>query len=137
MSTKRRGWLAFGLAGAAFGWALMLVPAAFTLPAYQGSECGSGGCTSTSSTPFAVNGWWEVELLVGVSIVAATTLVALHLRCARGSPSAATVAWLGIALLAFFSFLSSASIGLLVFPTVLLLVCSLIATPAPEPPRAS
>jgi hypothetical protein len=135
MASKRRGRLAFGLGALGVGWAMLLVPAAFVVPAYSGSECSSAGCVDTSATLFGVNGWWVVELLAGVLLVAAVTLVVLHVRCATGSRAAGTLAWLAIASLGFFSLLSSASIGLFVFPTVALLIASTAVMPR-QPPRA-
>ncbi|MGZ4257066.1 MAG: hypothetical protein ACXVRE_04805, partial [Gaiellaceae bacterium] len=102
-----RGWLAFGLAASAVGWALALVAASFVAPAYQGSECGPGGaCTSSSATLFAVNGWWVVELLGGVVLVTALAFWALHRRCAGGSQRTAELATWCIVVLAAFSMIA-------------------------------
>ena len=125
-----RGWLAFGLAASAVGWALALVAASFVAPAYQGSECGPGGdCTSSSATLFAVNGWWVVELLGGVALVTTLAFWALHRRCATESQTAATVATSCIVLLTAFSWLTGFSIGFFVFPVVLLLTASAVLVP--------
>jgi hypothetical protein len=124
-----RGWLAFGLAASAVGWALALVAASFVAPAYQGSECGSGGCTSTSSTLFAVNGWWVVELLGGVVLVTALGFWALHRLCATESQGAAKVATACIVVLAAFAFVTGFSIGLFVFPVTMLLTASWLLVP--------
>jgi hypothetical protein len=126
-----RGWLAFGLAASAVGWALALVAASFAAPAYQGAECGRGdGCTSSSATLFAVNGWWVVELLCGVVLVAVLAFWALHRRCATESRTAANVATSCIVVLAAFSWLTGFSIGLFVFPVAVLLTASALLVPA-------
>ena len=108
----------------------MLVAASFVAPAYQGSQCGPGGdCTSSSATLFAVNGWSVVELLAGVALVAALAFWALHRRCATESQTAASVATSCIVVLYAFSMIAF-SIGLLVFPVVVLLTASAVLVPA-------
>jgi len=132
--TGGRGWLAFGLAASAVGWALTLVAAAFLAPAYQGEDCGPGGvCTSSSSTLFAVNGWWIVELLAGVVLVAMLAFWGLHRRCASGSRRAAQLATSCTVLLAAFSVVTGFSIGLLVLPVAVLLVASAALVPTAGP----
>jgi hypothetical protein len=126
---KNRRRLAFGLAAAAVGWAVVLVASAFFFPAYAGRTCGTGGCTSTSSTLFAQNGWSVVELLLGVVAVAAIGLDALHVVCARGSDRAAKAATWCVALLGALAVVSAASVGLLVLPVAILLLASAMLTP--------
>jgi hypothetical protein len=138
MHGRSRGWLAFGLGAGAVLWALGLVVAAFLVPAYAGDECQAspGGATVCGSLPsqtlFAANGWWVIEVLVGVVAVAALAFWALHLRCASGTPGAKGAAVFLIALLALFAVAGSASIGLFVFPLVLLLIASAALTPEPS-----
>jgi hypothetical protein len=108
----------------------VLLAAAFLAPAYQGEKCGPGGvCTSSSSTLFAVNGWRVVELLAGVVLVTVLAFWGLHRQCASGSPRAAELATSCAVVLAVFSVVTGASIGLLVFPVVLLLVASAVLVP--------
>ena len=123
MDGRRRGWLAFGLGAGAMLWAIALVVAAFVVPTYSGEGCQSGPGDSTvcgslpSQTLFAANGWWVVELLLGVVAVAALAFWA---------QSAAVFL---IVLLAIFAIVGSASIGLFLFPLVLLLIASATLTP--------
>ena len=104
-------------------WAIALVVAAFVVPTYSGEGCQSGPGDSTvcgslpSQTLFAANGWWVVELLLGVVAVAALAFWA---------QSAAVFL---IVLLAIFAIVGSASIGLFLFPLVLLLIASATLTP--------
>jgi len=131
---RGRGWLAFGLGAAAVAWAVALVAGAFTLPAYNGESCevlpgGASTCTGSSQTLFAVNGWWVVELLLGVLLVAGIGLWALHVRCSRRSAAAASVASCSILLLAAFSIVTGLSIGFFVLPIVVLLTASAWLTP--------
>jgi multisubunit Na+/H+ antiporter MnhG subunit len=135
VTTGRRGWLAFGLGAGAVAWATALVVVAFTVPSYSGESCqvtpgGAPTCSSASQTLFAVNGWWVVELLVGVTLVAAIALWALHMRCSRPSTGATTAATCCIVGLFAFSVVSGFSIGLFVLPVVLLLTASARLTPA-------
>ena len=138
MYGRTRGWLAFGLGAGAVLWALGLVLAAFVLPAYAGEGCqaspdGATVCGSLpSQTLFAANGWFVVEVLLGVVAVAALAFRALHLHCASGTRGAKFAAVFFIVVLAFFAFLGSASIGLFVFPLVLLLIASAALTPKPS-----
>jgi hypothetical protein len=129
--------MAFGLGAAAVGWALLLVASAFFFPAYSGETCGPGGCTSTSSTLFAENGWWVVALLGGIAVVAAVGFWALHVVCSRGHTSAASVAFWCTILLMFLAMVSAASIGLIVLPVVLFLAASMAFTPRSRAPRGS
>ena len=126
---RSRGRLAVGLGAAAVGWALLLVAAAFVVPAYGGETCGSGGCTSSGSTLFAENGWLVVELLGGVVLVAALAFYALHVVCSKGSELAGRLALGCILALAAVAFVSAASVGLFVIPVVLLLAVSTGYTP--------
>jgi hypothetical protein len=137
--SSSRGRVAFGLGAAAVGWALLLVASAFFVPTYSGEKCQSGGgCTSTSSTLFAENGWWVVELLLAVTVVAAVAFYALHVVCSKESETAATIAVSCTVLLAVFSFLTGFSIGLLVLPIPLLLAASRSVMPrSPRAPRGS
>jgi len=124
MDGRTRGWLAFGLGAGAMLWAIALVVAAFVVPTYSGEGCQSGPGDSTvcgslpSQTLFAANGWWVVELLLGVVAVAALAFWA---------QSAAVFL---IVLLAIFAIVGSASIGLFLFPLVLLLIASATLTPS-------
>jgi hypothetical protein len=134
MGSNRGRW-AFGLAAAAVGWALLLIASAFFFPAYQGETCGTDGCTSTSSTLFAVNGWSAPAMLAGVAAVAAVGFYALHVVCSRGSDRAARLAtWCAVVVMAFVM-VGAASIGLLALPVALLLLASAMLTPQAEPAK--
>jgi hypothetical protein len=141
VTVKVRGWAAFGFGAGAVAWALALVVAAFTVPAYSGEGCEAvPGAVPTcgplpSQTLFAVNGWWVVELLLAVALVAAIALWALHMRCSRRSTGATTAATCCIVGLAAFSIVTGFSIGLFVLPVVLLLTASAWLTPPSEAPR--
>ena len=125
MQAHGRGWLAYGLGAGAVAWALLLIVAAFFYPAYSGLECGTTGtCMRTSSTLFAKNGWWVVELLAAVALVTVLAFYALHVVCAKGSNTAAGVATGCIVALLLFSFVTGFSIGLFVFPVAVLLAAS-------------
>jgi MYXO-CTERM domain-containing protein len=130
--------LAFGLGAGAVLWALALVLAAFLVPVYAGEECQASpgresACgTLPSQTLFAVNGWWVVELLAGVTVVAAVAFWALHVSCATGSRSAQRAAVALIVLLGAFAIVSSLSIGFVVVPLVALLIASAALTPEPS-----
>ena len=135
MSSKR-GRMAFGLAAAAVGWALLLIAAAFFFPAYQGESCsGTGGCTSSTATDFAMNGWLAPGLLAGVAAVAAIGFYSLHVVCSRGSDLAAKAATWCAVVLGAFAIVSAASIGLLVLPVALLLLASAMLTPQARPSK--
>jgi hypothetical protein len=133
--SSRRGWIAFGLGAAAFLWTVALVAAAFTVPAYSGESCHAAPGASPSCGPapsqtlFGVNGWWIVELLLGVALVAGVALWALHVRCSRESAVASWVATCCIVALAFFAVITGLSIGLFVLPVVVLLIASRRLTP--------
>jgi hypothetical protein len=132
---RSHGRVAFGLGASAVGWALLLLASAFFFPAYQGETCGTGGCTSTSSTLFAVNGWSAPAMLAAVAAVAAVGFYALHLVCSRGSDRAARLAtWCAVVVLAFV-IVGAASIGLLALPVALLLLASAMLTPQAKPTR--
>ena len=138
MHGRTRGRLAFGLGAGAVLWALGLVLAAFLVPAYAGESCQAspGGSTVCGSLPsqtlFAVNGWWVVELLLGVAVVAAVSFWALHVYCASGARSAHRTAVSLIVVLGIFSAVSSLSIGFFVVPLVVLLIASAALTPEPS-----
>jgi hypothetical protein len=139
MDGRTRGWLAFGLGAGAVVWALALVLGAFLVPAYGGDTCEAspGSPTVCGSLPpqtlFAVNGWWVVELLLGVVAITALAFWALHVYCATGARRAHSAAiWL-IALLAIFSIVSGFSIGFYVVPAALLLFASAALTPERGP----
>jgi hypothetical protein len=140
MSETQRGRLAFGLGAAAVTWALLLVAGAFALPAYQGGSCemtpgGAPNCgPAASQTLVAVNGWWVVELLLGVALVAGITLVALHVRCSTGGTFPTVVATVAITALAVFSLATGFSIGIFVLPVALLLFASARLTPRGSAP---
>jgi hypothetical protein len=137
MQVKARGWLAFGFGAGAVLWSLGLVLAALIVPAYSGESCeaGPGGAATCGALPsetlVGANGWFVVELLLAVALVAALAFWALHVRCARGSEHALAAAVFCIVVLAVFSFLTGFSIGLFVFPVVLLLIVSAALTPSP------
>jgi len=135
MSTNR-GRVAFGLAAFAVGWAVLLVAAAFFFPAYSGETCGTGGCTSSSSTLFAENGWPAVGLLAGIAAIAAAGFYALHVVCARGSERASIIATSCALVVMAFAIVGAASVGLLVLPVALLLGASAMLTPQRRAPRA-
>jgi hypothetical protein len=126
---SNRGRVAFGLAASAVGWSLLLVASAFFFPAYSGETCGTGGCTSSSSTLFAENGWLPVGILVGIAAFAAAAFYALHVVCSRGSERAGTIATSCAVVLIALAMVSAASIGLFVVPVALLLVASAALTP--------
>ena len=138
MDSATRGRLAFGFATGAVLWSLALVAGAFVLPAYSGDGCQStpGGSVSCGSLPsqtlFAVNGWWVVELLLAAALVTGLAFSALHRYCVTGRQRVMTAATVFIGLLAAFAFVSGFSIGLFVFPAVLLLIGSAALTPAPS-----
>jgi hypothetical protein len=133
---KNRGRVAFGLGASSVGWALLLLASAFFFPAYQGETCGTGGCTSTSSTLFAENGWLAPGMLAGVAAIAAVGFYALHVVCSRGSERAAKLAtWCAVVVIAF-AIVGAASVGLLVLPVALLLGASAVLTPQRRAPRA-
>jgi hypothetical protein len=133
---NNRGRVAFGLGASAVAWALLLVVSAFFFPAYSGETCGTGGCTSTSSTLFAENGWLPVGILVGIAAFAAVGFYALHVVCSRGSERAAAIATSCGVVVMLVAMVGAASIGLLVVPVALLLVASASLTPRPRGPRA-
>jgi hypothetical protein len=126
---SNRGRVAFGLGASAVGWALLLVASAFFFPAYSGETCGTGGCTLTSSTLFAENGWLPVGILVGIAAFAAVGFYALHVVCSRGSERAARIATSSAVVVFAVAIVSATSIGLLVVPVALLLVASAVLTP--------
>ena len=136
MDRRTRGWLAFGLGGVAVLWSLGLVLAAFVAPTYSGEGCQAspGGSTVCGSLPsqtlYAENGWWVVELLLAVAVVTALAFWALHVYCVTGKDSVMRAAGICIGALALFSLVTGFSIGLLVFPAVLLLIGSAALTPA-------
>jgi hypothetical protein len=133
---SNRGRVAFGLGAAAVGWALLVVASAFFFPAYSGETCGAGGCTASSSTLFAENGWLPVALLAGIAVVAAGGFYALHVVCARGSERAAIVATSCAVVVMAAAIVGAASVGLLVLPVALLLGASAMLTPQRRGPRA-
>jgi energy-converting hydrogenase Eha subunit B len=132
---RARGWLAFGVGAGAVLWTLALVLAAFIVPAYSGESCqgGSDGVVTCGSLPsetlFAVNGWWVVELLLAVVLVATLGFWGLHRRCASEGRHGGTLATLCIVALGLFSIVSGFSIGLFVLPAVLFLLASAALTP--------
>ena len=134
MEGKARGWLAFGLGGAAVLWSLGLVLAAFVVPAYSGESCQSSPTGSTvcgplpSTTLYAENGWWVVKLLLAVALVTALAFWALHVYCVTGREAVMRAATVLICALGLFAFVSGFSIGLFVFPAVLLLIASAALT---------
>lgn len=138
MNGRARGRLAFGLGAGAVVWALALVLAAFVVPAYSGEGCHAsfGGTTACGPLPaqtlYAVNGWWIVELLLGVAAVAALAFWALHVYCATGADTAKGAAVFFIVVLAIVAVVSSFSIGPFVLPMLLLLIASAALTPEPS-----
>jgi len=81
---------------------------------------------------FHENGWWVVELLAGVAVVALLAFWALHVVCSKGSDRAARLATGCVVALGVFSFVSGFSIGLFVVPVVMLLTGSVLLTPRPR-----
>jgi hypothetical protein len=125
----RRGRLAFGLTVAGFAWAAALVPAALLVPVYSGkTESGSGDSVSTSATLVGENGLGVLLPIAIPAAVAALVWLALHRRCTHGT--AAYWAWSLVALLAAFSFVAAASIGMFLMPIALLLAGAAMLTPA-------
>ena len=136
MHARARGRLAFGFGAGAVVWSLGLVLAAMVVPAYSGESCelradGALMCSSTTSqTLVGANGWFVVELLLAVVLVAAVVIWLLHVRCSTGSERALTAAVCCMFALAVFAYLTGFSIGLFVFPVVLLLIASAVLTPS-------
>jgi hypothetical protein len=122
-STPARGWIAFGLATAAVGWALLLFAWALYLPAYQGMRCGGvpETCSSSTATLVEANG---SGVLFWIALPAAAAVLGwlfLHLACATRSRPMVNAAWVLVIALLAFSFVTGFSIGLFVFPVALLL----------------
>ncbi len=131
-----RGRVAFAFAAAGMGWSVLLIAGAFVFPAYSGQECrttpsGAPQCVAQSATDFEMNGWRVVAMFAAVAIVSLLVLLALHRVCTTGSETAAGAAWVGIALLFGFSWLTGLSIGILVLPAAALLAASAVLTPRP------
>jgi len=130
-----RGRASFALTLASFCWALAIVGGAFVLPVYSGISESSDGSTTIrrtfSSTLVDENGLAVlIPLAVPVAMVALVWF-ALHRRCSRGSLWAGTLAWAVIWMLGAFAFLTSASVGAILIPMVLLLVAAAALTPLP------
>jgi len=81
---------------------------------------------------FHENGWWVIELLAGVALIALLAFWALHVLCSKGSNRAAKLATGCVLALAAFAFVSGFSIGPFVFPVVVLLTASALLTPLPR-----
>ena len=125
-ATTARGWAAFGLASLAVVWSALFAASAFFFPAYSGERCtatpaGAAECTSTSATLVGVNGLGIVVWVVLPAAAALLDWLLLHRTCATGSRKASDLAWLLVVGLLVFSLVTGFSIGLLVFPTALLL----------------
>jgi hypothetical protein len=132
---RRRGRASFALTAAAFCWALAIVAGAFVVPVYSGVSESSDGSTTIrrtfSSTLVDENG---LAVLIPLAVpVAMVVLVwfALHRRCSRGRVWAGSVAWAAIWMLGVFSFLTSASVGAILIPIVLMLVVAALLAPLP------
>jgi hypothetical protein len=126
----RRGRWAFGLTVAGFAWAAALLPFALLVPAYSGKTESASGSFSTTATLVGENG---AAVLVPIAIpaaIAALVWYALHRRCTLGGGN--YWAWSLVALLAAFSFVSAASIGLFLMPIAILLAGAAVLTPAAE-----
>jgi hypothetical protein len=124
----RRGRWAFALTAAGFAWAAALVPAALLVPVYSGKTASASGSFSTNATLVAENGAGVLVPIAIPAAVAALVWYALHRRCTRGGSS--YLAWSLVALLAAFSFVAAASIGMFLMPIALLLAGAATLTPA-------
>ena len=141
-AARPAGRVALLLCGLAIMWAVALVGAAFTAPAYSGMRCtaeaGSSGvpgqerCFETTATLIEVNGAGAlVPLAIPLAAAVAVTLL-LSLHCRRGSWAAMTGATTVIVLLFGFGFVTGFSIGLYVLPLVPLLAVAALLTPTPQ-----
>jgi hypothetical protein len=129
-----RNWLA----ASAFGWSLVLIAGAFTVPVYSGETATSVVRTATSSVPsttdtlahtsstlIAQNGTWVLIPVAVPALLVAVAWVALR-RGRKGRHTAAAAT----GLLAAFNLLALFSIGLFVMPATALIFLALLATPA-------
>ena len=132
MRAEANGRWAFALTVAAFAWGAALVVGAFVLPFYSVEREGPSGTVKTSETLIGENGLGVLLPVAVPAAVAALVWFALHRQCSRGSLSNRQVARLLIGLLAGFSFLAAASIGMYVIPVALLLAFAAGLTPKPE-----
>jgi hypothetical protein len=138
-ASRRRPRLANRLAASAFGWSLVLIPGAFTFPAYSGDTgtsvtrpaISSAPATTTetfahtSSTLVGQNGTW---VLIPVAVPALLVLLAwVALRRGR---TGRLVAKAAAVLLAAFNLVALFTIGVFVIPATVLLLLALLATPA-------
>ena len=129
-----RGRWAFALTLAGFTWGVALVAGAFVVPVYGGLSISAGSSGeqvthSYSSTLVEENG---LSALIPVAIplvLAALVWFALHRRCSRGSRWGGPIAWSLVAVLGLFSLVAVWTIGLFVFPAVVLLGISAAVTP--------
>jgi hypothetical protein len=115
--TRREAW-AFGLALAAVAWGVVVLAAAFAVPAYN-----------DGSTLVAENGAAVIAPVAAPAALAALAVFGLHRRCAAASRAGSRLAWLATAALAAFSLIASASIGLFTLPAAVLLAASARPTP--------
>jgi hypothetical protein len=121
-------------------WSAFVLASAFWAPAYQGETATSGGTvTHTSATLVGVNGLRAALLLAVPLVLTLAAVIALHLRCARGSRAGTIAAWLAVGVLGALTLVGAASIGVYVVPTLLLLVVAgrLTPTGGAEPVGAS
>jgi hypothetical protein len=107
--------LAFALA-----WGSGLVIAALLAPVYQSQSVSSSGITADgSATLVGVNGWGA--LLIAGAPLAAAVVTGYGLWRRAGRPGAGVVAWTVTALLACFTVLAMATIGVFVIPVTVAL----------------
>ena len=122
--------LAFSLASLGALWLAALVPATFLAPAYSGSECSDGaGCTSSTATSFAVNGWLVVWYALALAVAGVAVFALLRRFCSTGSRLAVRLAEVTVALTLGFSLVAAASIGFFVLAGALLLLAATAVTP--------
>ncbi len=116
--TRDAGW-AFGLSAFAIGWGVVLVAAAFVVPAY-----------SDGSTLVQTNSAWIALPVAVPALLASIAFLGLHRRCERGSTAGTVCAWLAIAALLAFAVVSILSIGMLVLVPAVALAVAAALTPS-------
>jgi len=132
-----RATLAFTVTSAGLVCALALVPLAFVAPVYRGDTASEGGVISTTTaTLVRVNGYWVLLPVCVPLALAVGAWVGLHLRCSRGSRLGTSLGLSAAGLLAVFAVVASASIGIFVVPTALLLILGAALTPDGQPASA-
>jgi hypothetical protein len=130
---QRRGIGAFLAVVGALGWSL-----AFAIWAYvgaAGTECvvTTAGAERCRSTPLVDGLGGERLLVLAPAIVCLVVWALLRRYCTRGRRVAFGSAALLAGLFAAFCFLAGFSVGLLLFPTAVLLGLAVAATPPPSP----